>query len=146
MTISIQALPAWLRNLNASFRDNVNDHMRDAVEAGAFSAVEGTPVDTGLHRSNWSGSPGAPPPDVERGPYAPGSKLGRGETANLAATLAPIYAAAARWKAADGSVFYLSNSAKNIQDLDDGKSRQGSNFSDAAVASALNLISTKRFI
>jgi len=67
--------------------------IRRGVRAFVKAAAQGTPVDTGLHRSNWRVGVGRKPGGVIR-PYAPypkgskGNGAGSGERANLTATIA----------------------------------------------------------
>lgn len=61
--------------------------IRRATRAFVKSAVLGTPVDTGLHRSNWRVGIDRRPGGVIN-PYAPGKKLGIAERANANAAIA----------------------------------------------------------
>lgn len=146
MAIPFDQLPAWLASLKDDFSDNVDKHMRGAARQAAFTIVEGTPVDEGTARSNWRAKVGSEPGDSVFPAYSPGSKLGRGETGNLMPTLDGMYRVIATWTPSTGQDLFFGNSVSYIEDLDNGKSPQGGNFSDASVLSFLSYLSNKRFV
>jgi len=90
------------------------------------SLVRNTPVDKGVARSNWRVGLGAPTRSVI-GAYAPGKKLGIGETANAAAA---INAGRARINSVRGTssglttAIYISNAVPYIGRLNSGYSGQ----------------------
>lgn len=115
------------------FIDAIRDSIPDAAAAAKGKALKvigrgvvyDTPVDTGLHRSNWVATTGTPFAGV-RPAYAPGQKLGKGERANASAAIAQIT------RVANVSVFqvqydvplYLTNNAPAIGELNAGRSPQ----------------------
>lgn len=146
MAITFDQFPQWLADLKADFNDNVDKHMRGAARQAAFTIVEGTPVDEGTARSNWRAQIGNEPSDTVFPAFSPGKRLGRGETGNLIPTLDGMYRVIAAWEPARGQDLFFGNSVSYIEDLDNGKSGQGGNFSDASVLSFLSYISNKRFV
>lgn len=103
------------------------------------SLVRNTPVDKGVARSNWRVGIGAPARSVI-GAYAPGSKLGIGETANASAA---IGAGRARIESVRGTTsglataIYISNAVPYIGRLNSGYSKQApSGFVETALLEA----------
>ena len=117
---------------------------RAAATAALVAVVPTTPVDKGVARSNWRIGLGSPPTAVIPA-YAPGKKLGIGETANAAAAIA---AGRARLNLALGSVggglkkaIYLVNNVPYIDDLNRGTSSQASKgFIETAILAATGAI------
>ena len=83
--------------------------------------VLSTPVDTGRARSNWQVSLTAPISNQIE-PYAPGIKLGRGESANANAALLQAQAAL-RPRRPEQDIF-ITNNVEYIGDLNRGTSAQ----------------------
>lgn len=83
--------------------------------------VNRTPVDTGKARSNWQVTIGQPATG-ELPPYAPGSHLGRNETANAAAAVASARSALATH--GQGRTIYITNNVNYIEKLNHGWSQQ----------------------
>lgn len=83
--------------------------------------VLSTPVDTGRARSNWQVSLRAPINDQIE-PYAPGLKLGRGETGNAQAALSQAQAAVRGRR--PGRDIFITNNVEYIGDLNRGTSAQ----------------------
>ena len=112
----------------------VNRRMREAIVSTHRVIASGTPVDTGQARSNWRGSSAANAPTDVIEAYAPGTKLGISETANLASANAQVARAATRWKATSGRPFFIFNNWPLISDLNAGNiSTQGSFFLQAGI-------------
>ncbi len=87
----------------------------------AVNVIRATPVDTGEARSNWVASVGRQDRS-RRGPYAPGSKLGLGESANAAAAIAQNTRTIR--SSLPGQSLYVQNNAPHIGELNRGKSTQ----------------------
>lgn len=89
--------------------------------------VLNTPVDTGKARSNWRVGIGAPT-SAEIDPYVPGRKLGIGERANAAATIAAgnrrIDTSSPGRGNRLGLAIYISNNVRYIDKLNSGSSLQ----------------------
>lgn len=111
---------------------------RKATKVLVSSLIRSTPVDRGVARSNWQVGTGPSGASV-RPAYAPGHRLGIGETRNAAAAIADAYARIDRApsaaflqafvnagisEAAGGTSFYISNPVYYIEALDKGHSRQ----------------------
>jgi hypothetical protein len=84
--------------------------------------VMATPVDTGRARSNWIASLGRPRRSVI-GPYAPGKKLGLGESGNANAAMAQARAVITA-RTSNGQAVYITNNVPYIGDLNAGRSPQ----------------------
>lgn len=103
----------------------VADGVDQVVKAAAFkvdqSVVTSTPVDTGRARSNWIASIGSPAGGT-RGPFSPGSKLGKGESNNAQAaiTAAKSVIESRRFRQA----IFISNNVDYIAKLNNGSSKQ----------------------
>jgi len=117
---------------------------RAAVGAALVAVVQGTPADKGVARSNWRIGLGAPATAVIPA-YAPGKKLGRGETANAGAAIAagkarlalPLGSAGGGLKTA----VYLSNNVPYIEKLNGGSSTQAAKgFVETAIFAAVGAI------
>lgn len=74
-------LPQILEKRQKQFERGVDIISRRAANAASVRAVNSTRVDTGKGRSNWLASTGVPLTIVIP-PYAPGKKLGIGESGN----------------------------------------------------------------
>ena len=85
------------------------------------TVVLATPVDTGRARSNWV--IGLKTPSRRKvDPYAPGSNLGTGESANASASIGVARAKINARKPGDD--IYISNNLEYIMELNNGSSRQ----------------------
>jgi len=111
---------------------------RKATKVLVSSLIRSTPVDRGVARSNWQVATGASLASV-RPAFAPGRRLGLGETRNAAAAIADAFARIDRApsagflqrflnagiaEAAGGTSFYVSNPVYYIEALDQGHSKQ----------------------
>ena len=101
-------LPKIMRRREREFLLGVNRLSRDGAAAAGAAAVEHTRVDTGLARSNWGATIGAPSTTV-RPPYAAGSKLGQGEQGNRIGAITQHRAVLAAWNALKGPMFIANN-------------------------------------
>ncbi len=93
-----------------------NEHTKQLAIAIVDAVAEHTPVDTGRARSNWQVGIGKGK-NNEIEPHAPGHKLGRGETANLAATMNAARAALEPYKGGD---IVITNNVHYMEKLDKG--------------------------
>lgn len=106
------------------------------------AVVLATPVDTGRARSNWVVSVGRPVLAAIE-PYAPGKKLGIGETANARAALEQGRAALAA--PGEKSRVYITNNVQYIGMLNDGHSTQApAGFVENAVDAARTAIANMK--
>lgn len=97
--------------------------VKAAVLAGNHTAVEATPVDKGDARSNWV----VTIDEIFEGQipaYAPGSKLGRGEAANLIGATAQGETAVATFDSQVNNEVHIQNNLDYIELLDAGYSAQ----------------------
>ncbi len=95
-----------------------------------IEVVLATPVDTGKARSNWQVGVGAPAEGVVS-PYAPGKRLGIGETGNANGAI-NAGMAVIRYSDPDQPLF-ISNNVEYIGKLNDGSSAQsGAQFIERA--------------
>ena len=115
--------------------EELESTMKTAASEGLKAAVNSTPVDEGTARSNWVTSTKAPVV-ATRSPFAKGSHLGIGETANANATINDGNARLQRYQIKDGSI-YISNSTPYIGDLNDGSSAQSPGNMDMMAISAI---------
>lgn len=103
-----------------------------------------TPVDTGRARSNWVVSITAPVLSSHE-PYAPGSKLGKGERNNAAAAMAQAQLVISAVKSGDD--IYISNNVKYIGLLNEGHSAQApSGFIQSAVLRGVSAVRGARIL
>ena len=102
-------------------RDGVHKVLRNAAFKVDQAVVTATPVDTGRARSNWIASIGSPAGGT-RGPFSPGSKLGRGENNNAQAAITAAKAIIDS-RRFNQSVF-ITNNVHYIGDLNNGSSKQ----------------------
>lgn len=123
MAKSIDRLAVDLRATARRVRVESNKLMKRMVHATATTAIRATPVDTGKARSNYIGSIGVGS-SVRREPYAPGDKLGIGESANAEAAVAQVDRAASTFDVSRDSTFVISNNVEYIHKLDRGTSAQ----------------------
>lgn len=83
---SFDRLESRMDNLSRAMPKIGTRLVRLASTGIGAAVVDFTPVDTGLARSNWQASLNSPAP--LRAPYAAGTRLGIGETANASAAKA----------------------------------------------------------
>lgn len=99
----------------------INRIVRATALAVDQQVVLETPVDTGRARSNWLVGVGSSPTQTIE-PYAPGTKLGKGEGANANAAIAQGAGAIATRKPEQD--IFISNNLDYISKLNDGFSAQ----------------------
>ena len=134
----MSTLSGFARNMRRRGRrleTRTNRLKREAALIVDREVVLATPVDTGRARSNWIVSLSVPVLSPI-GPYAPGSKLGKGERANAEAALQQ---GRERINAARGPQdIYISNNVNYIGRLNEGYSAQApAGFVQSAVARAV---------
>ncbi len=138
-----------LRQFAKEQEARVNKNTRDLAIAIVDAVAEATPVDTGRARSNWQANAGSPE-NTSLDPYAPGEKLGRGETENLAGVMEAARRNLANYKGNQEPI-YITNNTKDpktgenyIHDLDTGSSRQSAgDFLGVAEAAASGYLKGK---
>lgn len=115
--------------------------IRRGTRAFVKAAVVGTPVDTGVHRSNWRVGVGRRPGGVIRA-YAPGKKLGIAERSNANAAIAAAEVQIQKIKPGRGRgvdfTVFVANNAPAIGALNAGvvSTQQQVGWVDAAIADA----------
>ena len=119
MAKPISALSSVLGRRTEQFIRGANMISREAARAAGSAAVEATPVDTGLARSNWRASVNTQAASVIP-PYAPGSKLGIGERGNALGAASQHRLTIASWNAARGNPLFIVNNVPYIAILNFG--------------------------
>jgi hypothetical protein len=123
---------------------NSNALFKRTVLAADQAVVLGTPVDTGVARSNWRVSIGGPLSTTVPA-FSPGERLGIGEQANAAGALNQARAAVGRRR--EGQDAYITNNVPYIGALNDGSSRQApANFVEMGVMAAVSVIRNARIV
>lgn len=107
--------------LGNGIEPNANRLVRGVALIIDRELVLSTPVDKGVARSNWLVSIGVGRTDVVSA-YAPGNKLGRGETANAAGAMAQ--GAAVIGARSGGQSIFIVNNVPYIETLNNGYSKQ----------------------
>lgn len=111
-----------MKNLNKRIEQGFTRLMRQAVIGIGATLVDTTRVDTGEARSNWRASLGAPLGGTIP-PYAPGNKLGIGETANANSAKAQHRQVAARFNVKTNTIIFITNNVPHIGVLNDGTAK-----------------------
>lgn len=141
---TLRQFAARIRRRSKQVEDGVDRLVKKVALAVDQAVVLSTPVDTGRARSNWRVGVGSP----ERGtiePYAPGNRLGVGETANASAALAQAKGAIPTRR--QGQDIYISNNLDYIEPLNEGSSAQApAQFVEEAVAVGRDLVRRTRVI
>ena len=123
-TSPFSALPQVLSRREREFLRGANTIAREAAKAAGAAAVNTTRVDTGLARSNWRATVGAPAASIIP-PYAPGSKLGIGEQGNAIGAISQQTATFSSWDAAREIPAFITNNVPYISILNFGGPRVG---------------------
>lgn len=128
-------IAGFIRRINRRAKrvdDNVNLATKHAARAMLEEVIWATPVDTGRARSNWRVGVGSPNLGT-RAPFAPGFKLGLGESANAGAA---INSGSSIINSAPRNVpLFISNNLPYINKLNAGSSKQApANFIERALA------------
>ncbi len=108
--------------------------VKNAARAIGSKVVDTTRVDTGKARSNWRASLGRPIAGVARAPYAPGTALGIGETANASAVKAQQESNIRLYNPRLHRSIFITNRVNYIETLNNGGPR---NEADAMVAQGM---------
>lgn len=119
MAKPISALPLILTRRGRQFLAGIQNVSRDAAQAAGKAAVEGTPVDTGLARSNWRASISSPAEGTIPA-YAPGSRLGIGEVGNAVGAEGQQRLVTESWPANRGVPLFITNNVSYIETLNFG--------------------------
>lgn len=141
-----------IRSIRSNIENNSAKLVREVSKQTLRVLVKGTPVDTGLARSNWRVSVGGRASAIIQ-PYFPGFELGIGETANATAAISVGIAkinslrSSVRRRGEAGQSVTISNSVDYIGDLRQGGSPQQPNdWVEDATREALASIPTIRLI
>lgn len=120
--------------------------VRAAALAADAAVVTATPVDTGRARSNWLVEIDLPA-NGTREPYAPGSKLGLGDSANLSAAIEHAAERISGFNIENNSEIHITNNLHYIGDLNNGTSRQApENFVQIGVSAAAEKVRQSRLV
>ena len=131
--------------ISSGIQPNLASAMKKVALAVDQAVVIGTPVDTGRARSNWIVSKGVPA-EGTLSPYAPGTKLGIGETGNLKGALDQANAEVVAYKLKDGPLWIVNN-LHYIGLLDGGSSRQApAGITAIGVAAGVAVVPEARII
>ncbi len=123
---------------------NVDQGVKQAALAVDQAVVLGTPVDTGLARSNWLVTRVAPRQGTINA-YSPGERLGIGEQQNAAGALAQGQAAVRSRR--PGEDIIIQNNVEYIGLLNDGSSQQApANFVATAVMAGISAVRRRRYL
>ncbi len=117
-------LAARMRNLERHVSETAIDRIvKNAATEFGSKVVDATRVDTGKARSNWRASLGRAISGAARKPYAPGEKLGIGETANRQAVKNQQRANIQLFRAKLHRSIFFTNRTPYIETLDRGGPR-----------------------
>lgn len=130
MLTDLTSLSGWLDKI-ADEIETETANLRKEMVIGIINRIaEATPVDTGLARSNWQASVGAPASGIRRpfsaipsrwrAPYPQGGT--RGERRNLLGATSAAQGALREYR--DGDKVFITNNLPYIERLDDGYSPQ----------------------
>ena len=137
-----------IRRRGRQVENSASRIVRQTASTYLRTVVKATPVDKGVARSNWRVGIGAPTRSVI-GAYAPGKKLGIGESANASAAINAGLTRIASARGVSGvglkTAIYISNNVKYIEKLNDGSSTQApAGFIDRANLAVRMVISNFR--
>ena len=113
-------LPAFTNRLAEKVEDAATRVLRQLATGIGATLVDTTRVDTGKARSNWRGTLNAPATGTIP-PYAPGNKLGKGETANATAAKDQQKQVFARFNARRDAAIFITNRVDYIGILNNGR-------------------------
>lgn len=123
---------------------NMDKTVKDTAKAALRAVVYGTPVDTGMARSNWVVSLSGDT-DVVILPYAPGNRLGIGESANAEAAINVGEGIIDTRE--PGQDIYVVNNVDYIEKLNNGSSRQApAAFVQRAVVTAVETVQAAKVV
>jgi hypothetical protein len=119
MGVPFEQLPTILDRYSRGTSAAASRAVQKAALAAGAEAVRATRVDTGLARSNWVARL-----DTafigEVAAYAPGHKLGKGETANAAGAMAQQRSVIGRFNIGRNKKIHITNNVPYIGYLNDG--------------------------
>ncbi len=139
-------LPKVTERLAKNMTSSATRIMRQLAVGIGGTLVDGTRVDTGKARSNWQGTLNAPATGVIP-PYAPGDKLGKGETANASAAKDQQSQVFLRFKAEKDKAIYITNRVHYIGILNEGRSGVAPDgFIEQAVLTGRAILNTARLV
>ncbi len=121
MVRSFDELPAFTNRMAKDVEKAATKIMRQLAVGIGATLVDTTRVDTGAARSNWRATLNAPATGVIP-PYAPGNKLGKGETANATGAKSQQGQVFARFNAKKHKAIFITNNIHYIGMLNDGRS------------------------
>lgn len=140
-----------IRKIGSRIENNSLALTKRVAKKTLRSLVDGTPVDEGVARSNWRTSLGNPTRVVIPA-YAPGKKLGRGETVNARAVIAEgiakinqLRVGAKRGTGQAGTAVFITNAIPYLDKLRNGYSGQQPNdwVNDALMEARMEIASTR---
>lgn len=143
-----------IRKRSSTIENNSVVLTRRVAKTALRALVYGTPVDKGVARSNWRVSLGNPTRAVI-GAYAPGRKLGMGETENARAAISAGISvinrlkvgAARRGTGQAGQSLYITNAVPYLDRLRSGYSgQQSADWVEAALQEAASEVRQVRLL
>lgn len=145
-TQRFEAMPRVLARRGREVEESAERLVKMAAAAWGETTVRGTPVDTGLHRSNWVASNDQPFGGLIP-PYAPGKRLGIDEQANATAAIAQIKSAVASYSIKRNQRILITNNGPVIVSLNRGSvSRQSQNFVELGLQSAIAVVKGQKIL
>lgn len=117
------ALPAVVARIGKRVDRAMTRTVRETANEAQRVAVLNTRVDTGLARSNWVASLGAPFRAIIPAyrPYPKGSRIGKGERANAEAALQYGRQIIDTWRITDPRSIFIANNVDYIETLNNGR-------------------------
>lgn len=119
MAKPFSTLPGTMKRTATRLATGFDRIVQDAAIAAGAAAVDNTRVDTGAARSNWQASIGVETFSVIP-PYAPGNKLGQGESANASAAKSQHRSVIKTFNTRISNSIFFSNNVDHIGILNDG--------------------------
>lgn len=114
-------LPAFTNRLADRVEKSATRIMRQLATGIGATLVDTTRVDTGKARSNWRATLNTPASGTIP-PYAPGNKLGKGETANASAAKTQQQQVFSRFNVKKDRAIFITNNVPYIGILNAGRS------------------------
>lgn len=143
-----------IRTIGSRIENNSAAVTRRVAKRALRELVEGTPVDKGVARSNWRVSLGSPTRSVVPA-FAPGRKLGIGETGNARAAISEGISKINQLRVGPfkrgtgqaGQALYLTNSVAYLDKLRSGySSQQPNDWVQSALQSASSEVRQVRLL
>ncbi|MCA3632238.1 MAG: HK97 gp10 family phage protein [Methylobacterium sp.] len=134
-----------MARISVRVEENVERAVKDVSREVARAAIEATPVDTGMARSNWQTGLDAAPLGVLPA-RIPGAKGSTGD-ANSAAAMFACEPAIEDFDVTKNREVHITNNAPHIGALNDGHSKQApADFARLAVLAGLGKIRRARIL